>query len=103
MPRLLSLAAVALSASVFAASPAALSAADNGVYYTARLAAPAADARYVAGGRLWLCAGDSCRAQRSTDRPLRVCREFKRTVGAVTEFTVDGAPLDAEQLARCNS
>lgn len=103
MPRLLSFAAIALVATTFSTVPAALSASDSGVYYTATLAAPATETRYIAGGRVWLCDGNSCRAQRSTARPLRVCRDFKRTAGVLSEFIVDGAALDADQLAKCNA
>ena len=101
MPRLLSLAALALSVAV--AAPASLSASDNGVYYTAKLTAPAAESRYIASGRVWLCDGTDCIAQRSDARPLRVCRDFKRTVGSVSEFTVDGRALDADKLEKCNA
>lgn len=100
MPRLLSLAALALAASAF---PAGLSAADTGVYYTARLAAPASDMRNVAGGRMWLCDGDNCIAQRSSARALRVCRDLKRTLGTIAEFTANGEALDADDLAKCNA
>lgn len=99
MPRLLSLAAIVL----FAAAPAGLSAADNGVYYTAKLAAPAAETRNVSGGMLWLCDGDNCIAQRSSARTLRVCRDLKRSLGTIAEFTANGEAMDADDLAKCNA
>lgn len=103
MPRLLSLAAAILAASTLAAAPAGLSAADNGVYYTATLAAPAAETRNVSGGMLWLCDGDNCIAQRSSARPLRVCRDLKRSLGTIAEFTTNGEAMDADDLAKCNA
>ncbi len=103
MPRLFSLAAMALTVTAISGAPTTLSAAEGGVYYTAKLAAPASEDRYMAGGREWLCDGDNCIAQRSNARPLRVCRDLKRTIGTVEEFTADGRTLDAEKLAKCNA
>lgn len=71
-------------------------------FFTAQLAAPAADAQFAAGGVVWTCEGTQCRAARSNARPIRVCSSLRREVGAITGFAVNGAALAAEELARCN-
>lgn len=71
-------------------------------YFQAELSAPAADARVIAGGVLWRCEGTSCIAGESEKRPLRVCRDLNREVGELASFSVDGAALEADRLARCN-
>ena len=101
-PRLIALSALTLT--VAAAPQAALMAQPQGAgaFYVAEIAAPATAPRMAAGGVAWTCEGTSCVAPRSTARPLRICRELKRKTGAITQFTVNGAPLAAEELARCN-
>jgi len=71
-------------------------------FFTATLAAPAAESRFTAGGVVWHCEGTACRAARSTARPLRVCNTLRREAGAVAAFAANGAALPAEDLARCN-
>ena len=77
-------------------------AADGPAHYRAELAAPAEKAKVVAGGLLWLCEGNECRARKDNSRPLTVCRKLARETSAVTRFTVAGEELAAEELARCN-
>ena len=43
-------------------------------YYTAKLTAPASDLRAVADGVAWACKGETCVANKTSARPLRVCR-----------------------------
>ncbi len=88
-------AALALSASPVLAQTAA-------PFFTAELAAPAAEARFAAGGVVWHCEGTSCRAARTNARPIRVCSGLQREAGAVVRFSANGAALSAEDLARCN-
>lgn len=71
-------------------------------YYRAELAQPASEARTLAGDRVWACKGTSCVADKGTSRPLRICRELNRKLGAVASFTAKGEALPAEDLARCN-
>lgn len=97
------IAAITFASTAALVTPAQLTARDSGVYYTAKLAAPAAQSRFTANGREWLCDGTNCIAQRSSERPLRVCRDLAREVGAVTEFTAGGEAIDAGKLVRCNS
>ena len=77
-------------------------AADGPAHYRAELAAPAEEAKVVAGGLLWLCEGNQCRAGKDNSRPLTVCRKLARETSAVTRFTVAGEDLAADELARCN-
>jgi hypothetical protein len=71
-------------------------------YYTATLAAPASEARFVAGGVAWTCEGTTCVAGKASARPLRICRGLNRKSGEVATFRVLGQPLEAEELAKCN-
>lgn len=71
--------------------------------YAATLAEAAQDSRVVAGDTLWLCEGTGCVARESGSRPGRLCRDLQRKAGTITAFVVDGKPLDAEALARCNN
>lgn len=85
-----------------AIAPATALAQGSNAYFHAELAAPAEDARIVAGGVLWNCEGTSCTAPRTGKRPMRVCRDLFREAGEVSSFTVDGEALEDDRLARCN-
>ncbi len=85
-----------------AALPDAVQAQGSSAYFRAELAAVAEETQTIAGGVLWRCDGTSCSAAQNGKRPLRVCRDLQRQLGAVTSFEVDGLALDAETLARCN-
>lgn len=71
-------------------------------YYNATLAAPASEARTVSDGVAWACKDATCVANKTTARPLRVCRGLNRKFGEVATFTFNGAELAAEELAKCN-
>lgn len=83
-------------------APAPGYAASSGPYYIAELAAPASDARTVAGGVAWFCEGTTCKAAKGSSRPLRICRGLAREFGEVTSFTSKGEALADEKLAQCN-
>ncbi len=106
MPRSRLLLPIAAFASVatagfgMAAAPAAAQA--PATYFQAQLAAPASDARVIAGGVVWRCTGTTCTAPESGKRPLRVCRELSREVGEISSFAINGEALEADRLARCN-
>jgi len=85
-----------------AITPAPALAKASGPYYTATLAAPAADDRAVSTGVAWRCEGSTCRAGKGTSRPLRICRGLNREFGEVVSFTANGKDLDEAKLARCN-
>lgn len=71
-------------------------------YYSATLAAPASEARFVAGGVAWTCQGSTCVATKTSARPLRICRGLNRKSGEIADFKVQGAAIEAEELAKCN-
>jgi len=85
------------------ALPGAVQAQGSSAYFRAELSAPTEEAQTIAGGVLWRCDGTSCSAAQNGKRPLRVCRDLHRELGAVTSFEVGGEALDADKLARCNS
>ena len=93
--------AVLATAAACALAPTAADA-RSGVFYTAELTQPTEQTRAVAGGVAWVCKGTTCVAPRGTSRPLRVCRELQREVGAVASFTAQGKELDADKLESCN-
>lgn len=85
-----------------ALAPLGVAAQGEGPHFRAQLAAPAAQARNVAGGVVWRCAEASCTAPRTGTRPLRMCRELRNELGQVVSFEVAGVALTTEDLARCN-
>ena len=102
MTRFSMLAAAATLAFSTAATP-ALQARDAAPFFTAELSQPASESDVIAGGVVFRCAGTTCVAPSSRDRPLRVCNELRRKVGDIASFSADGKPLSDTQLARCNS
>lgn len=96
-PRLALLAAAAIGAAAATSADAR-----TAVFYTAELSQPTEQSRAIAGGVAWSCEGTTCIAPRGTSRPLRVCRELQREVGAIASFTAKGKTLDADKLASCN-
>jgi hypothetical protein len=99
LPMIRFLPALLLLASL-AAAPAA--ARDDGPYYRAELAQPAADGQVIAGGVLWLCEGTQCAAAKGTGRPAVMCKRLAEATSAVVRFRYGGEDLDADGLARCN-
>lgn len=83
-------------------APAPAYAAATGPYYVAELAAPASEARTVAGGVAWYCEGTTCKAAKGTSRPLRICRGLSREFGQITSFSSQGEALADDKLAQCN-
>jgi hypothetical protein len=79
-----------------------LAAKDAGPYYRAELAQPAADAKVIAGGVLWMCEGSQCFAGKGTGRPEVMCKRLARETSTVVRFSFAGEELSAEDLARCN-
>ena len=107
LPRKTNIGAIGLALSWTALSfgsaitPAPAQAAE-GAYYRVVLGAPAKSDRAIAGGVAFKCVGSTCVAGKGTSRPVRVCRELQREVGAITSFTARGEALEAEDLAKCN-
>lgn len=71
-------------------------------YYNATLTAPASDTRAVTDGVAWACKDATCVANKTSARPLRVCRALNRKFGEVANFKVAGEDITAEELAKCN-
>lgn len=71
-------------------------------YYSATLSAPASDTRAVTDGVAWACKDATCVANKTSARPLRVCRSLNRKFGEVATFKVNGEEMAAEELAKCN-
>ncbi|CAM3091744.1 hypothetical protein SPAN111604_03155 [Sphingomonas antarctica] len=57
----------------------------------------------VAGETLWNCGAEGCTTRALTSRPAIVCAQVAKQVGAVSSFSVGGAALSAEELAKCNA
>lgn len=90
-----------LTFGVVTSTPAANAA--GAAYYSATLSAPAGEARAVAGGVAWTCDGATCVANKTSARPLRVCRGLNRKFGEIAAFRVAGEELAADELAKCNA
>lgn len=71
-------------------------------YYSATLTAPTSETRAVTDGVAWACKDATCVANKTTARPLRVCRALNRKFGEVATFKVAGEDITAEELAKCN-
>jgi hypothetical protein len=51
----------------------------------------------------WRCGGANCFAGPSDSRPLTDCMALARQTGALKSFAVEGTPLPADQLDKCNA
>ena len=72
--------------------------------FEARLAPPEPPKSLVSSAIAWACAGPACIADAPmVDAPARLCARFAREVGRVEAFAVDGIPLAADALAKCNA
>ena len=79
------------------------------------LAAPAAAANYSASleqpatGRFidrdisWRCGGATCTGATAESRPIVLCQGLAKQAGRIGSFQVNGRPLAADQLERCNA
>ena len=72
-------------------------------YFTAEPAAKPAEAKLVLRDTMWKCGDSSCTAGRSSSRPAVVCAVLVKEVGSLRSFTVEGVPLSAEELEKCNA
>ena len=71
---------------------------------TARLAAPVAEkTKFIAGGAMFICEGDTCVALTTTSRTFAAatCKAIADKVGVVAAFSGRKA-LDDAKLADCN-
>lgn len=70
--------------------------------YSAGLAEPATG-RVIAPDISWQCNGATCTGATSESRPLVLCQSLAKQAGRIGSFTVNGRPLAADQLERCNA
>jgi hypothetical protein len=70
--------------------------------YSANLEQPATG-RFIASGISWQCGGATCAGATTESRPLVLCQGLAKQAGRIGSFTVNGRPLAADQLERCNA
>lgn len=73
---------------------------------TAKLQAPVAEkTKFIAGGAIFLCEGDTCVAQAPTSQTFAsaTCKTVAKTVGAIASFEGGHRSLDADKLGACNA
>ena len=85
-----------LFALVLAVGPAAAST------YSATLATPASG-RFIARDITWNCGAAACLGATEESRPLVLCQSLAKRAGRVESFVIDGRPLAAIELDRCNA
>lgn len=100
MIRTLSIAAALTVTTAFVAPISA--AAETGAYYSATPVTAPDKASVITSGTLWKCAEGVCTAARGTQRDMIMCQLVAQRVGALSGFSVAGAPMDAAALAKCN-
>ena len=72
--------------------------------FEARLAPPQPGANVVSSEIAWQCAGPTCTADAPmVDAPSRLCARFAKEVGRLEQFSIDGAPMAADALTKCNA
>jgi hypothetical protein len=73
---------------------------------TAKLQAPvAAKTKFIAGGAIFLCEGDTCIAQAPTSQTFAAatCKVIAKNAGAVESFGGSRKSLDADKISACNA
>lgn len=72
---------------------------------TAKLQAPVAvKTKFIAGGAIFVCEGDTCIAQASTSQTYaaNTCKTIAKNAGAVASFAGSRKSFDATKLDACN-
>lgn len=90
------------AAAIFAAATLFAAPAIGATYSAKPVASPAAN-RIIGKNLAWACAGGTCRGSTELSRPLVLCQDLAKRAGRIESFVADGAPLSAEQLAKCNA
>ncbi|HEX5377622.1 MAG TPA: hypothetical protein VFW47_03575 [Phenylobacterium sp.] len=73
---------------------------------TAKLQAPvAAKTKFIAGGAIFLCEGDTCVAQTPTSQTFAAatCKTVAKNAGALVSFDGSRKSFDADKLSACNA
>lgn len=70
--------------------------------YSAKPVTPVADSRIAARDLVWACGPGACVGSTSNSRPIVLCQGLAKKAGRLESFTVDGRPISAAELDRCN-
>ena len=71
--------------------------------YSAKPATAPASAKVIGKDISWARDGESYRGSTEASRPLILCQDLAKRAGRLESFSVNGQPLPAEQLAKCNT
>lgn len=72
----------------------------------AKLSAPiTGNAKFIAGGAVFICTGDTCVAAAPTSQTYAVsaCKVVKKNAGPVASYSSAAKSLEADKLAACNA
>ncbi|MFP5328962.1 MAG: CC_3452 family protein [Alphaproteobacteria bacterium] len=87
----------ALGLFVLAAAPA------MAANYSAKPVSPASETRIATRDVLWSCGPQACTGSTQNSRPLVLCQALAKKTGRIESFTVNGRPIAAAELERCNA
>src|SRR5690348_9996397 len=87
---------LALAATFFTAAPA------MAATYSAKPATPLSE-RFVARDITWACGPDACQGSTLESRPVVLCQSLAKRAGRIDSFLVDGRPIAADELTKCNN
>ena len=88
---------LAFAAFGLAAAPAAATT------YSAKPATPSDAGRIIVRDMTWSCGAGSCVGSTDKSRPLVLCQALAKKAGRIESFAVDGRPMAAAELDRCNA
>lgn len=71
--------------------------------YTAQPATTPTAKHIIGRDIAWVCGAASCQGSTELSRPVVLCQDLARRAGRIDRFTVDGRPLGASDLGKCNS
>ena len=71
--------------------------------YAGTPANPASESKFVSRDIIWTLADGSYRGSTNESRPLVLCQSLAKRAGQLQSFTVNGKPINPQDLARCNA
>ena len=71
--------------------------------YSGKPVSPGAAGRIIARDIVWTQAEGAYRGSTNESRPLVLCQSLAKRAGRLESFTVNGAPVAAADLAKCNA
>ena len=71
--------------------------------YSAQLETPPQGKRIAGADLLWSCTGQACVGSTMNSRPLVLCQGLAKKAGRIRAFAIDGRPIAAAELDRCNA